>query len=390
MDRLKECALAEIENLRDEYCEVAQYIFDHPELGFEEYKSSKRLQDYLTAHGFEVESGVAGMPTAFRAEKKNGEGPKVGFVCEYDALPEVGHACGHNIIGTSSATAAIAAATALKELKGSIVVYGSPCEEGRGAGKQVLYENGLMDDIDCAMMFHPGPMTILSEPTVAVSLHKYTFHGKTAFAKNAKDGRNALDAVVQFFNNANALRHCIEQGNSYNGIITNGGKTAGMIPDLCEAEFSLRGMTRPKLDEIVERLEDCAQAAAMATGCTCVSEEVGRTYDDIWPSRVLVDVLEGNMKEIGLPIDVKISQNAFAATDMGNVSQHIPSIHSIYKLGYTAGQHSKEFADACTGENSYRMTREIAQALAMTAVELLENPEKLVEARKELDNRTGY
>lgn len=390
MDELKRRALERIDALEPEFSEVCQWIFDHPEVGFEEYGSSQKLQTYLVDHGFHVEAGVAGMPTAFRAELCCGKGPKIGFICEYDALPEVGHACGHNIIGTSSATAAIAAAVVLEQLNGSIVVLGSPCEEGRGAGKQVLWEKGCMSDLDCALMFHPGPRTILSEPTFAVSIRTYTFHGKAARAWNAGEGRNALDAVVLMMNAASALRNRLPQGVKINGIITKGGNVPEMIPDLCQSQFSLRAPTRGNLEEAASQLEACAQATAQATGCTVEIGELGRTYDDIWPSRVIVDILEKNMKELEFPIDTVYTNTPFAATDMGNVSQHIPAIHSIYSLGRDAGQHTPEFAAACTGENAFRLTREISKALSMTAIDLLSHPEILEQAKEELRHRTGY
>lgn len=390
MNELKSKALDTIEALRGEYEEVCQYIFDHPELGFNEYLSSKRLQEYLAAHGFAVEAGVAGMPTAFRAVRSNGEGPTVALVCEYDALPEVGHACGHNVIGTASATAAIAAATALDTLPGRIVVLGSPAEETRGAGKQLLLDAGLLDDVDCALMFHPGPATILSEPTYAVSARRYRFHGKTGSPVFSQDTANALNAAVLFINNINALRHYVKRGTYYNAIIVNGGSSSTYIPDFTEVELNMRSLTRPELDDLVERIGSCAEAAAMATGCTTEGNEIGRTYDDIWPSHVLVDALERNMTEIGLPVHVKITDTPYAATDMGNISQRVPAVHSIYKLGIQTGHHSKDFAAAVNGSNGYRLTREISMALATTVIDLLENPEQLAAAKEELSCRTGY
>lgn len=392
MNDWKKLVLSRAAELEEQSAAIAQWIFDHPELGFEERQSSRKLQDYLSEHGFRVEGGVAGMPTAFRAEYSNGQGPVIGFVCEYDALPGLGHACGHNIIGASSATAAIAAAAAVKQgLKGKIVVLGSPCEEGRGGGKQVLMENGFMDDLDCALMFHPGFKTILSEPTMAVSLRKYIFHGKEARSAMPEQGRSALDAVVQMVVSVNALRHYLEKDCSVHGVITNGGTSAGIIPALCEAQYSLRALSIAHMEDMAARVSDCARAAALATGCTVEIEEVGRTYEEMWPSRVLVDVIEQNMKELGLPVDLTYTDVApMAATDMGNVSHKIPGVHCMYALGHPATQHSPEFAAACTGENGRRLTNSIAQSLALTAVDLLAAPELLEKAKKELAGRTGY
>lgn len=392
MDKWKQLVLDQVAALEGEFAHITQWIFDHPELGFEEFESSKKLEDYLAAHGFQVEAGVAGMPTAFRAEYSGGEGPVIGFVCEYDALPEVGHACGHNIIGTSSATAAIAAAAAVRQgLKGKIVVLGSPCEEGRGAGKQVLLEKGFMDDLDCAMMFHPGFKTILSEPTWAVSMRKYTFHGKAAHSAMAEQGRNALDAVVQMVVNVNALRHYLEKNCCVNGIITNGGASAGMIPDLCEAQYSFRAMTVEHLNDMAERVANCARAAALSTGCTVDIEEIGRTYEEMWPSHVLVDLMDANMRELNIPIYTTYTDVApLAATDMGNVSHKIPGTHCMLALGHEARHHSPEFAAGCTGENAVRLTRSISQSLAMTAVDLLLDPALLDKAKEELARRTCY
>lgn len=387
MDRWKKKVIENVSKLNREYSELVQWIYENPELGFREYKASKKLQRFLTSYGFSVINGIAGLETAFRAEKGISRGPKIGLACEFDAQPEVGHACGHNVIGVASAAAAIAASAVLEEFNGTIVVMGTPAGEN-GGGKKILLDKGAMDDLDCLMMFHPGPKTVLCEPTLAICVKHYIFRGKGAHAAVTPFlGRNALDAVVQMYVSVNAMRGILSKGEIINGIITKGGVSTNMIPDVCEATYEMRAETGKERKNLEEKVENCARAAAKSTGCTVEIQDVSVGYDEMWPSHVIVDLLEANMTELGDSIDVSYSDTAIVSTDMGNVSHRIPVIHSMYGIGKEAMPHTPQFAEACSGENAVRMVGGMARALSTTVVDLLEHTEKLSEAKQELNRR---
>lgn len=384
MEQVKEAVLRRAKDLEKECSALCIDIHEHPELGFQETRSSALLVDYLTRHGFTVETGCADMPTAFRAVYCGGKpGPTIGLICEYDALPGLGHACGHNIIGTASATAAIAATAAVDALGGRVVALGTPSEEGAGGGKIRMLDAGYMDDLDCAMMFHPGPSTVLMEPSLAISSMKIRFHGKAAHAAaSPHTGISALEAVIQLFVNVNGMRAHLPGDVRVNGIITNGGTVTNIIPDLCEAEFCVRAMSGEGLDAACGRLLDCAEAAAKASGCTYEQIPIGLPYRELQPCRAMVELLAGNMDFLGLPIDEKISKAAMASTDMGNVSQKIPAFHAMYGMGKVV-PHTPGFAAVTGGENGAAAANNAAKALALTAVDLLADPSILQRAKAE-------
>lgn len=386
MQYIKTAVLEKAKMLSDDCSTLCKTIHNHPEVGFQEFRSSKLLTNYLAKNSFSVETNCANMETAFRAVYEGDkDGPTIGFICEYDALPGLGHACGHNIIGTASATAAIAATKAVDELGGKIVVLGTPSEEGAGGGKIRMLDAGYFDDMDCAMMFHPGPKTVLMEPTLAISAVKIQFHGRASHAAaSPHTGISALEAVIQLFVNVNGMRTYLPSDVRMNGIITNGGTATNIIPDFCEAEFSVRAATGEGLDAVNLRLSKCAQAAADATGCTVEMIPIGLTYREMQPSQPLVEILANNMTELGLPIDAKISPFAMASTDMGNVSQKLPAFHAMIGVGKMAMPHTPQFTEATAGENGAAIANHAAQALALTATDLLLNPAILKQA-KELD-----
>lgn len=389
MDKRKQSALDALSRLMPQAGALCQWIHDHPELGFEEREASARLQSLLSANGFRVQSGAAGLETAFRAEYGSG-GPRVALLCEFDALPGIGHACGHNVIGVSSAAAAIAAAQALEGVPGTIVALGTPAEEG-GGGKQLMLDGGAMEGVDCALMFHPGPRTILCEPTLAICRKDYIFHGRGAHAgAMPHQGRSALEAVIQMFNNVSALRPALGRDAVVNGIITKGGVTTNIIPDLCEASFEIRACTAARREEVARRMAECAEAAALATGCTVEIAPCGSGFDEVWPSHVLVEVLDEQMSLLGIPVDCKYSNIAMASTDVGNLSHHIPAVHPMFGVGSPAIPHTPAFAETCSGGNALRMLESIAQALSLAAIELVTHPELVEKAKAELAGRRGF
>ena len=391
MTRYKELALKQAGQVEDEIKELCCFIHEHPELGFQEVESSAAIAALLEKHGFQVEMGAGGLATAFRAEADSGkEGPVIGFLCEYDALPEIGHGCGHNIIGSASAGAAIAACAAAREAGGKIVVIGTPAEEGSGGGKELLLRAGVMDDLDCAMMSHPGPWTAIGGTSLAIQAMRFTFHGRAAHAAAMPDqGISALEAVIQMFNQVNALRTFLPIDSRVNGIITKGGVAPNIIPDECEAVFNIRSDTKKNLKELMKRVTDCAEAAALGSGCTVHIEPAGIGYDEVIPNRTLLKLLEENLDLLGEPIDRREPGRPIASTDIGNVTHRIPAFQAMFRVSQDRPiPHSLEFTRACEGEKGAELAVRISRVLSCVACDILEHPEYVKKAKEELYQKT--
>jgi amidohydrolase len=238
---LKQRALNVIDSMRNDLIRISTTIHANPEIAFQEFKSAAFLCETLGSHGFAVERGAGGLETAFIAEAKgNGTGPNIAILAEYDALPDIGHACGHNIIGTSAIAAGIAVKEVIKELPGRVTVIGTPAEEG-GGGKLILLEHGVFNDVDAAMMVHPASRTMVDRKSLASVRLKIEFNGKASHAASApEDGINALEAVILTFNNVNALRLHLKSDARVHGIINNGGSAANIIPEYAAATFRPR------------------------------------------------------------------------------------------------------------------------------------------------------
>lgn len=386
MIQQKEDAVKRIEELREQIFTLSRTIHENPELGFHEFNASRLLTGFLEEHGFSVTRGCGGLETAFRAERKGKEGgPVLGLLCEYDALPGVGHACGHNIIATSSVGAAAAVGAVIEEYEGSIVVLGTPSEEGSGGGKQILWDAGVMKDVDCAMMFHPGPQTVVRDKTLAIQALRFIFHGQSAHAGAAQEqGRNALEAVIQTFNGINSLRGHLKKDVNIHGIITKGGVATNIIPDLGEAEFGVRASTIQELETVVVRVCSCAQGAAAMTGCTVDMERLGIAYADLVANETLLGLMEKNLEELHIPIDVREAPAGLASTDVGNLSHCIPAVQCMIGIGSPALPHTPAFAQACAGEAGAEIAIKAAKTLACTVLDLLANPELVNKAKEEL------
>lgn len=391
MTRYKELALEKAGQAAEEIKALCCFIHENPEQGFQEVKSSAAIASLLEKYGFYVEMGVGGLKTAFRAEADSGKaGPVIGFLCEYDALPEIGHGCGHNIIGSASAGAAIAAYEAARVAGGKIVVIGTPAEEGSGGGKELLLRAGVMDDLDCAMMSHPGPWTSVGGTSLAVRAVRFTFHGRAAHAAAMPDqGISALEAVIQMFNQVNALRTFLPIDSRVNGIITKGGAAPNIIPDECEAVFNIRSDTKRNLDRLMKRIADCAEAAALGSGCTVHMEPVGIGYDEVVPNHTLLKLLEENLILLGETIDKREPGRPLASTDIGNVTHRIPAFQAMFRISQDRPiPHSLEFTKACEGENGAELAVRISRVLSCVACDILEHPSYILQAKEELIKKT--
>lgn len=387
MNQMEQNALAFFDQAQQEISALCCYIHDNPELCFEEFKSSKAISDFLAGHGFQVETGIADLPTAFRAVKDSGKpGPTVGYTCEYDALPGLGHACGHNIIGTASASAAVAAANVLEQTGGRIVVLGTPAEEG-GGGKELLLRAGCMKDLDCALQCHPGPNNGARGTSLAIAAYRFIFHGKAAHASASPEtGISALEAVISLFNNINAYRAYLPPNVRINGIITKGGEAANIVPHLCEASFNIRASKRALLEAITKRVIDCANGAAVSTGCTVEVVPIGVPYADMIPVDGLSELGEECFREFGLPLHVKEIGRPMASTDVGNVTYALPAIQLMFRMvddDPTVIPHTPRFAQACAGQPGADLALRAGRVLALAGIRLLSSPERLEKIRRE-------
>ncbi|ALA51224.1 M20 family metallopeptidase [Shouchella clausii] len=370
---MKEQISEKLEQLRLTFWEVSQHIGHNPELGHEEFIACKTLTDLLKSHGFTVEVGTCGLETAFTATFDSGQpGPKVGFMAEYDALPQIGHACGHNLIGTMSAAAAIGLSDVLHKTGGKIYVYGTPAEETRGA-KVTMADAGLFDDLDVAMMVHPNAHYEESGTSLAMDAIQFDFFGKAAHAAaSPHEGINALDAVIATFNQINALRQHVTPDVRIHGIIPEGGQAANVVPDFARAQFYVRAASRKTLQPLLEKVKNCAKAAALATGAQLEISFYEFSYDDMNTNEALSKQFTANLVALGVGVDDIREKTLGGSLDMGNVSQRVPAIHPYVKItdgGYAC--HTPEFRDAALSEQGFEGLMLGAKTMAHTAFDVL-------------------
>jgi len=386
---LRQQAIHEVDLLRDRLVEISKTIHANPELGLKEYKSSELLARELEKNGFVVERGVAGMDTAFKATFKGEQGgPTIALLAEYDALPEIGHACGHNLIATIALGAGLALSKVMPKLNGSIVVLGTPDEEGSG-GKVTMIESGLFKDIDAAMIVHPSSKTQVIADILAISSVEIKFKGKAAHASSSPEkGINALDAVIQTFNGINALRQHVRSDVRIHGIITDGGKRPNIVPETAAASFFVRAADRRYKDRILRRVRKCAQGAAAATGAKLEFVVRPRALDDMKNNMAMAKLFEKNLKALGEKVRKPDPKAGKGSTDMGNVSYVVPSIHPSIAIGprKLAG-HSRDFAEASVSERGHEAMLVAAKAMALTSVDLFTDGALMKKVKQEFGRR---
>jgi len=371
-----------IKGLQSQLIELSGRIHRHPELKFEEHEASRWLCEMAEAAGFRVEKPVGGLETAFRASYPgSGDGPTVAFLAEYDALPKLGHACGHNLIAAASLGAALGLREVMDKLPGSIRLIGTPGEEG-GGGKVILVEAGIFDDVDVAMMFHPSGKTILWKHGLARRKLLIEFFGRAAHAASfPEEGINALDATIQTFQNINALRQHIEDSARIHGIITHGGDAPNIVPDYSASLFYVRAMEDGYCDELLEKVKDCARGAAIATGAR-VEMEMQGAYKSLRTNMPLARAFKANLEEMGWEFDDVDPTKHIGSTDMADVSHATAAIHPYLSIGpKDLVGHSIGFAEAAASEKGQRAMISAAKALATTAVDVLLRPSLLAEIK---------
>ena len=370
---MKELLFNEGQKIKDKLVHISEYIYNNPELGNQEFKAVEILTSFLEEHNFIVEREFLDIKTAFRAtytSKK--EGPTIGYLCEYDALPKIGHGCGHNMIGVMSSGAAVALSKVLDEIGGKIIVYGTPAEETDGA-KVILAENGVFDELDVAMMAHPGSETTKSGDSMALYPLQFTYKGKTAHAAaSPHEGINALNAVIQLFNGIDALRQHVTPDVRMHGIITNGGVAANIVPDEASAQFYFRAAKKETVQDVLEKVKKIAEGAALMTGATLTMERYELPYDNLITNENLSEAFNENLRSLG--ITEIHEKKPIGSTDIGNVSHITPTIHPYIGISEChVRAHSTDLADATISPLGHERLLVATLALAYTGYDVLTN-----------------
>ncbi|MFA9436191.1 MAG: M20 family metallopeptidase [Candidatus Bathyarchaeota archaeon] len=396
LDSLKKIVQATVDEKRPVLEDIARFLYENPELGSEEFLAFEKITKVLEEHGFDVEKGVYDMPTAFVASfKGKGDGPKVAVLAEYDALPGVGHGCGHDLIAASAVGAGIAASKAIAELDGEVLVIGTPAEEGHGpsGGSKVIMSNkGLFDDIGGVVMLHPASSWGVGSQALGISKCNMVFKGQTSHAAASPHlGRNALNAATLAYTATHMLRQEARRDANLviHGIITEGGIANNIIPDRAVLDFGVRSSDQDYLDEMVDKVARCGEGAAHAMGVE-VEIDKGRFYSSKKLNYPMIRTLWQNYVDLGAPVsDWEESANSMpmASTDYGDVSHRTPSAGSYIGIAPpgTPG-HSIQLADASMTPEGLDAMIVGTKALGMTLVELLAKPEILKEAKEFFDS----
>jgi amidohydrolase len=389
-----------VEALRHELLDISLDIHAHPELNYQEHHAAQVLADALEHHGFQVERGVGGVETAFRGviQGGHGDGPTVALLAEYDALPGIGHGCGHNLIAMSNLGAGLGIKAAMESLPGRVIVLGTPAEEG-GGGKIRLLDAGIFKDVDVALSSHPSsnrtiiPTDIPQDQSWSLAMvgYRYAYHGRAAHAAVVPhEGINALNAVIHLFTGIDALRQHLRDDVRIHGIITDGGKAPNVVPDFAAANFMLRSRDREYLHEVVDKVRRVAEGAAQITGARLEVLPAHPLYENVRPNAVLAQTARANAQAIGMSLDATPSgwNGGGASTDFGNVSQALPA----YYLRFAVSQqpvpgHSTAMAEAAKSDFGHDSAIATAKVLALTVCDLLAHPDLVAAARSDFAAR---
>ncbi len=362
-------------------------IHGRPELNFEEVQAHDALSMALEERGFAVERGAYGLATAFAARMGVG-GPTIAICCEYDALPEIGHACGHNLIAMAGVGAALGLGAALRPDEGQILVLGTPAEEG-GGGKVELIERGALAGVDAAMMVHPALEDSVRPGINALHALEIEFRGRNAHAAAAPwDGINALDAMVLAYNGVSVLRQQLPPDARVHGVITDGGGKPNIIPKRTRAEFLVRAGDETSLAALKPRVLACFEAAATATGCLLEAGWSGHPYSHLTTNGPMAEAYVANAGALGKALDAGAAGFVGGSTDMGNVSHVVPTIHPMFAIEAEAGNHTAAFAAGAARPGAQEAALLAATAMAMTGVDLCADADLL--ARAQADFRAAH
>ena len=394
-DALANTSNSTIESAKTDLFDLSKDVHAHPELNYEEYYSSNALAGFLERRDFQVERGIGGVETAFRATIPGGggDGPTIAVLAEYDALPEIGHGCGHNLIAMAAMGAALGLQANAENLPGRIEIIGTPAEEG-GGGKIRLLEAGVFDGIDATLSSHPfSNRTIVPAVSprgeswsLAMVGYRYIYHGRAAHAAAAPEaGINALNAVIHLFTGIDALRQHLRDDVRIHGVITDGGTAPNVVPEFAAANFMLRSRSGQYLsDEVVGKVRQVAEGAAAMTGARLEVEEFYPFYENVQPNLTLAQAVGANLQALGVRLDEPIPgrPGSGASTDFGNVSQAMPAYELRYAVSETpVASHTRDMCETAITDYALSSALQVAKALSLTAADLLKDA-TLVEAAK--------
>ena len=388
LDQLKKDACSAVDDMRAELLALSHAIHDEPELALEEFKAAERLTKAVEGHGIKVQREAFGLKTGYAAEFGKAGGPNIAILSEYDALPGIGHACGHNIIATSGYGAAIALSKLNGRLPGRVRYLGTPAEERYG-GKEIMAREGAFDKCDAAMMIHPSNENLVTMPCIAISEVEAIYHGRTAHASAMPyRGLNALDAVVTAYQSIAQLRQHIRNTDRIHGIITEGGLAPNIVPERAACRFYVRAVDAHELAPLKMRVQACFEAGALATGCRLEVHWGDTDYLDLKTNWPMAEMFESNAVKLGrefFPV-ANLPPGYAGSTDMGNVSHRVPSIHPM--LGVAPPGviiHNPEFTRYAASDKGDAGVIDGAKSMAMTALDLMFDPNKMAVAKSDFE-----
>lgn len=385
---MKKKVLEFIDVITPELNELSLEIYNNPELGYQEFKACKLHTDILRKYGFDVEENFSGVETAFKAVYKGKkEGLTIAYMAEYDALPGIGHGCGHNLLGTVSTGAGIALKEIIDEIGGNVIVFGTPAEETSGA-KVTFVENNEFDGVDIALMAHPGSQYTKSGTSLALEPIQFEFFGKTSHAAAAPEkGINALDGAIQTFNSVNALREHMRSDSRVHGVILEGGKAANIVPDYAKVQYYVRSTTKTYNMELLEKVKNCARGAALATGTELKITKFEFNYDNMVTNQRLSQVFNDTIYDIAGIVMNEPSKNT-GSIDAGQVSQVCPTIHPYFDVTNdpSIAGHTIELAEATLKDYAKEQMKNTIGALVLTAAKVIQDPKLYEEIKHEFDN----
>ena len=402
-DALASTSNSVIETSKQALFDLSKDVHAHPELNYEEYYSSNALAGFLENHDLKVERGIGGVETAFRATIPGGAGagPTIAVLAEYDALPEIGHGCGHNLIAMAAMGAALGLQANAQDLPGRIEIIGTPAEEG-GGGKIRLLEAGVFDGIDATLSSHPfSNRTIVPAVSprgeswsLAMVGYRYMFHGRAAHAAAAPEaGINALNAVIHLFTGIDALRQHLRDDVRMHGVITDGGTAPNVVPEFAAANFMLRSRDGRYLsDDVVGKVMQVAEGAAAMTGSRLEVEEFYPFYENVQPNLTLAQAVGANLQALGVRLDDPIPgrPGSGASTDFGNVSQAMPAYELRYAVSETpVASHTRDMCDTAITDYALSSALQVAKALSLTAGDLLRDATLVEAAKSEFAGRSN-
>jgi amidohydrolase len=394
MDSLQQRIVDRIDREAGALIELSKFIHSHPEIAMEEVQSSAACADFVEKRGFEVNRGVADLPTAFAAHAGDGTDGHVAYLSEYDALPGLGHGCGHNLIAIAGIGAALGLSEVASEVDGRVSLFGTPAEEAVG-GKIFMAQRGIFDGLDAAMGAHPGtieavcPTVVGSGKALACREVVIKFHGQAAHAAaDPYNGVNALNALIEVFNGINALRQHVKSDARIHGVITDGGNAPNVVPDYSAGSFLIRAGNLTYMEELVAKVRAIAEGAALITGARLEWVQPSPANADMVTNHSLAQVVDGHLRAMGMNMPEAVAEEGMGSTDWGNVSYVVPSVETSYPiLDRICTWHSSEVVEAADSEMGYQNTILVAKAMALAGLDILRDKELRSQVRAEFDRQ---